>query len=71
MITIILFIFFIIKFYFSEENKNKTAKLRSNYYYELNNDLDNLPTLIDDTKNIIEYKNDYDEFKKKKNKKKV
>ena len=70
LISITLFTFLILKFYFSEENKIKTVKLRTNYIYKLSNNIEQLPTLLNDTNNIIEYNKNYDEFKIKKNKRK-
>ena len=70
LIAIISFISFIIKIYFSESNKIKTIKLRTNYVYEFNNNLDQLPILQNDTMNIIEYNENLDDFKIKKNKRK-
>ena len=68
--TIVSFVIFITVFYFSEENKNRTIKVRSIYPYELISNLDQLPILLNDTKNIIEYKNNLEEFKNTKNKRK-
>ena len=56
------------KFYFSEENILLTNKSRSNYNINSSSNFDNLPTLENDTNNIIIYKNDIDEFKKKRKK---
>ena len=64
------FTFFIIvtKYYFSDENIKFTNKSRSSYSVTLNKDKDNLPLLKSDTNNIIVYKNDLEEFKKKRKK---
>ena len=61
-----IFIFFITKHYFSEENIQKTQRLRSIYYSELINKIDKLPVLNNDTKNIIDYKNISKEKSKRK-----
>ena len=69
ILPIIIFIFFMILitiFYFSEENIIATNKSRSSYAYELKFDLEDLPLLVSDTNNIIEYKEDLEIFKKKK-----
>jgi len=62
------FIFIITKHYFSDENIQFTNKSRSLYSLTLNKDKDNLPVLKNDTNNIIVYKNDLEEFKKKRKK---
>ena len=61
LITITIFTFLIINYYFSEKNIIYINKSRSNYTLELNN---NLPLLANDTDNIIIYKDDLQEFKK-------
>ena len=66
LLPIIIFIFFITKHYFSEENIQKTQRLRSIYYSELINKIDKLPVLNNDTKNIIDYKNISKEKSKRK-----
>ena len=60
-----LFIFLIFNFYFSEENTIHINKSRSTYSLT---SYDNLPLLKSDTSNIIVYKNDLEEFKKKRKK---
>ena len=64
------FIFIILTtiFYFSDQNIRETNKSRSFYSVELNNNTQNLPLLKNDTKNIIEYSNDVEVYKKKKKK---
>ena len=66
--SFILFLFFTINIYFSDENIRKTNKNRSLYSVKSNNDLNNLPLLKNDTNDIIEYKNDIEVFKEKKKK---
>ena len=56
------------KYYFSDENIQFTKKSRSLYSLALNNDKNDLPVLKSDTNNIIVYKNDLEEFKKKRKK---
>ena len=48
-----VFIILTIKFYFSDQNIRETNKSRSFYSIELNNNMQNLPLLKNDTNNII------------------
>ena len=59
-----IFLFLTAKFYFSEQNRIFINKARSSYSI----DKMNLNVLKNDTKNIIEYKNELDEFKNKRKK---
>ena len=52
-LTTIIFITFIVLFYFSEENKKNTNRIRSIYNEKLNEYIGPLPFLINDTQNII------------------
>ena len=61
-----MFILLVAKHYFSEQNIIFTNKSRSFYSWTQNQDNKNLPILANDTNNIIVYKNDLEEFKKKK-----
>ena len=61
----LLFILLILKYYFSNENIVKTNKSRTLYTLNLNENYKKLPTLQNDTKNIINYINDLEDFKKK------
>jgi len=63
--SFIIFTFLTINYYFSEENMVDINKSRSTYALTLYN---NLPLLRNDTNNIIVYKNDLEEFKKKRKK---
>ena len=65
LISFIIFTFLTINYYFSEENMIHINKSRSTYTLTLYN---NLPLLKSDTNNIIVYKNDLEEFKKKRKK---
>ena len=67
-IALITFIFIVIKYYFSEENRKFTNKSRSTYSAMINDNNDNLPVLKSDTNNIIVYTNDLEEFTKKRKK---
>ena len=69
-LMIIMFIIFINVFYFSEKNKTKTVKYRIFYYDQVTDFLNQLPLLTNDTHNIIDYKNDSENFEKKKPKRK-
>ena len=62
------FIFLITKYYFSEENVIFTNKSRASYLLNINKENISLPVLKNDTNNIIVYKNDIEEFKKKEKK---
>ena len=68
LIIFLIFIFFIAKYYFSEQNVILTNKSRSLYLALLNDDKNNLPILRNDTSNIIVYINDLEDFKKKRKK---
>ena len=63
-----IFILLITKFYFSDQNVREANKSRSFYSVNLNNNIQNLPLLKNDTNNIIEYSNDVEAYKKKKKK---
>ena len=65
LISFIIFTFFTFNYYFSEENIIRINKYRSVYSLDSYNDL---PLLKNDTNNIIVYKNDLEEFKKKRKK---
>ena len=62
LISFFTFICLITKHYLSDQNIIFTNKSRSSYLYLANK---NLPVLKNDTNNIIIYKKDLDEFKKK------
>ena len=68
LISALMFILLVSKHYFSEQNIVLTSKTRSSYNWSLNQDSKNLPVLENDTNNIIVYKNDLEEFKKKRKK---
>ena len=61
-----IFIILTTRFYFSDQNIRETNKSRSFYSAGLNNNMLNLPLLKNDTSNIIIYKTELEEFKKKK-----
>ena len=65
LMSFIIFTLLTVNYYFSEENMIIINKSRSIYALTLYN---NLPLLKSDTNNIIVYKNDLEEFKKKRKK---
>ena len=65
ILSLILFTFLTINYYISEKNIIHTNKTRSTYTVTSHK---NLPLLKNDTANIIIYKNDLEEFKKKRQK---
>ena len=66
LVSFIVFIILTTSFYFSDQNVRETYKSRSLYSAKLNNNTQNLPLLKNDTKNIIEYRNDIEIYKKRK-----
>ena len=66
LLTIFFFIFFVIKFYLSENNIKWSNKIILQYQNELDKKFNNLPIIKDDTNDIIEYTNEIEEFKNKK-----
>ena len=69
--SLFIFITLTTSFYFSEQNIRATNKSRSFYAVKLHYDTLKLPLLTNDTKGIIEYRNDVQEFadkRKKRNK---
>ena len=68
LIVFSIFTFLVTKHYFSDENVIFTNKSRSSYALQVNIDNKSLPILKNDTNNIIIYKNDVEEFTKKRKK---
>ena len=66
LITIFFFIFFVSRYYFSDENKKKSFRSIGSVEDRVNDFSKNLVILENDTNNIIEYV----EYQKDKNKKK-
>ena len=64
----VFFVFFILKYYLSEKNIKLTNKSRSSYSLNSSQVKEGLILLKNDTNNIIVYKNDLEEFKKKRKK---
>jgi hypothetical protein len=61
-----LFIFFTLKYYFSDTNKKRSYRSLNNINEQIAVYLKSLPVLEDDTKNIIEYVEENSNKKKKK-----
>ena len=60
--SLFIFITLTASFYFSDQNIRATNKSRSFYAVKLHYDRLKLPLLTNDTKGIIEYRNDVQEF---------
>ena len=69
LLTIFFFIFFVIKFYFSGNNIKWSNKVILQYQNTLDKRFINLPIVKDDTKDIIEYTSEIEDFKNKKQRK--
>ena len=67
IVLISLFLFFTIRYYFSDENKKRSYRSLSNIDTKINNYVKNLPILKSDTQNIIEYVEETNSNKKKYN----
>jgi len=68
LLSFFIFILITGKYYISEKNIVLTNKNRSSDAFNKLIDLEKLPLLVNDTNNIIEYKDDLEEFKKKRKK---
>ena len=69
LITLFLFIFFVVKFYLSENNVKLTHKIFFQYQNKQDKNFINLPVIKNDTEDIIEYSNEIDEIVNKKQRK--
>ena len=69
LLTIFFFIFFVIKFYFSENNIKWSNKVILQYQNKLDKKFINLPIIKDDTNDIIEYTSEIEDFKNEKQRK--
>ncbi len=69
LLTIFFFIFFVIKFYLSEDNIKWSNQIILQYQNILDNKFISLPIIKDDTNDIIEYTNEIEDFKNKKQRK--
>ena len=62
LFLILFSILFVLKFYLSDINIKNTIKIYNQYEDGLDKKLDSLPTIKNDTSNIIEYQSEVDEF---------
>jgi len=69
LLAIFFFIFFVIKFYLSENNIKRSNRIIFQYQNELDKKFNNLPIIKNDTNDIIEYTNEIEIFKNKKQRK--
>jgi len=69
LLTIFFSIFFVVKFYLSENNIKLSNKVMLQYQNELDKKFNNLPIIKNDTNDIIEYTNEIEKFKNKKQRK--
>ena len=69
LITIFFSIFFVVKFYLSENNIEWSNKVMFQYQNELDKKFSNLPIIKNDTNDIIEYTKEIENFKNKKQRK--
>jgi len=69
LLVIFFFIFFVIKFYLSENNIKRSNRIIFQYQNELDKKFNNLPIIKNDTNDIIEYTNEIEIFKNKKQRK--
>ena len=69
LFTIFFFIFFVIKFYLSENNIKWSNRVILQYQNILDKKLISLPIIKDDTNDIIEYTGEIEDFKNKKQRK--
>jgi len=65
-LAIFFFIFFVIKFYLSEDNVKWSNKVILQYQNILDEKFISLPIIKDDTNDIIEYTSEIEDFKNKK-----
>ena len=66
IVLISLFLFFTIRYYFSDENKKKSYRSYKNNDEKIKLYSKNLPILENDTQNVIEYVKQTNKKKKKK-----
>jgi len=69
LLTIFFAIFFVTKFYLSENNIKLSNKVMLQHQNILDKKLINLPLIKDDTNDIIEYTSEIEDFKNKKQRK--
>ena len=66
ILVVVLFLFFTVRYYFSDTNKKNSYRSFNNINEKINIYADKLPILDDDTKDIIEYVEQQTTKKKKK-----
>ena len=66
LIIIFVFLFFTVKYYFSDTNKKKSYRSFINIEKKINSYAENLPILENNTKDIIEYIDKTEAKKKRK-----
>ena len=66
ILVVVLFLFFTVRYYFSDTNKKNSYRSFNNINEKINIYADKLPILDDDTKDIIEYVEKQTTKKKKK-----
>ena len=69
LLTIFFFIFFVIKFYLSDDNVKWSNKIILQYQNILDKRFISLPIIKNDTNDIIEYTSEVEDFKNKKQRK--
>jgi uncharacterized protein YoxC len=69
LLTIFFTVFFVTKFYLSENNIERSNRVMLQHQKVLANVLGDLPTIKSDTNNIIEHTNEVEEFLSKKSRK--
>jgi len=69
LLTIFFFIFFVIKFYLSEDNIKWSNRVILQYQNILDKKFISLPIIKDDTNDIIEYTSEIEDFKNMKQRK--
>ena len=55
IVVIFIFVFFTLKYYFSDQNKKKSYRSLNTLNKKINDYAKNLPLIKNDTNNIIEY----------------
>ena len=69
LLSVFFSFFFVVNFYLSENNIKNTNKILIQYQNEKGQIFDNLKIIKSDTNNIVEYSNEVEKFKNKKQRK--
>ena len=69
LLSVFFSFFFVVNFYLSENNIKNTNKILIQYQNEKGEIFDNLKIIKSDTNNIVEYSNEVEKFKNKKQRK--